>query len=148
MFLSRFSLKQIYALSWTIYNLKNTTPDTQKNCGALTDSPRPQVRPRCQPGPAEPRYSHGGQVIGTGAGAESVELEADGGICTLDISCGTNLLKLYCLPGIDLSIYRTRSKPHPGPRNIVSVFRSQAEQILRSSKLCAGKWGGVQPYWK
>ena len=28
-FLSRFSLKRIYALSWTIHNLKNTTPDTK-----------------------------------------------------------------------------------------------------------------------
>ena len=35
MFLSLFSLKRIYALSRTIYNLKNTTPEKKKNCVAL-----------------------------------------------------------------------------------------------------------------
>ena len=35
MFLSRFSLKRIYAHSRTIYRLKNTIPDQKKNCGAL-----------------------------------------------------------------------------------------------------------------
>ena len=33
MFLSPFSLKRIYALSRTIYNLKNPTPEEEKNCG-------------------------------------------------------------------------------------------------------------------
>ena len=35
----QFSLTRIYALSRTIYNLKNQTSDKKKNCGALEGGP-------------------------------------------------------------------------------------------------------------